>query len=1578
MPAVTRGAAVDFTSPSVDADAAMTKMLLFLLVAVVTVLLALLWTVVQRLLVAAMRLPADVAVMAGGRGAANACVQTPPRRASAHGRTPPPSPRRSPVVARRPRRSPPLPSPRHPPTPPPPPPPPAGRRSARLSDLHRAAARLALPAPAAPSGFSPRRHSARIAAPRVITAAPLVPAVRRLLLFMPLSACGAMPPSWPSSPECSRVTSVLPPRSMTFTPRPLSPSWTAPGNGACHVLFRTLAICSAIALAVYLITRLCRLCFAILSSPHRFDGQLRNGNGSLRSRRRGCSEEAAGQARTPPEAPPALARKGCSGQAGGLDGACRCSDCAADMHDAVAAAGRIPHVSHFAPEHGTVQHVVTRESMCDTSISRVHVPKCHAHMPSIDAAVPRSVVAMCAHAGGARQDPTSVNDPTRIFFVDTMALRLVTRYPEILVDIDEVHPHATIETVSGSIPVEYIGTAGINLFDTNGQAHYLEIPDSFISSKAKVDLYPVQLVWKFFGARHYFEDRNEIVLADGTRIPFTSDESGFPLKVTMGAALPGAIHHPRIHAQAHAAAPRSNTAYELIWRRLAYPGEDRWRAATIATEGIFPPSITAKSLPPLDRLSVPAILRGRMTAQPVFRKHHDLTNVNPGDQCYLDTCGPLIPSVLYEHTHIVGIICPASGYSRIFPCRSPSMLNATAALAFYIADLRSKLGKQKYYSPLVIRTDGGSAFIGHHFTEFCRAASSKLTYSAPRVPQQNSYAERLFGVIFPMARMLLASSGLSVRFHPWALLTANWIHNRMPSRSKDGKSPFEVLTGQKPNLQHLRAFGCAAAVFRSKDDRTKAKHEKKLTADRCMYGVYLGPSETMPAHTVFVLSPPRLLTSPHVIFNESTFPGEKKSCTDWSQVLSAQPTVAEAVDDTTDSAAAPATTDMEIPDLPIYLTDDEVDRAGAPLREDLGMDPLEEADADSTEEHGDIQPLALGRPQRSSAATTNEKIDRSVAANRAPTFATGISSLVDHDPRLAMSGLTLMSLISAARPSFAYLASSGPTALPAPDLNVQDCRVPKGYRQACLDPRSEYWIHSINKEWNGIMANDTLDFVKRKTMPPGANLMNSHFIFSIKTRIDGSIERFKSRLVADGNTQKHGVDYEAVFATVFKMTTFRMMLVLAARNDYGLWQLDIQQAFVQADLDPSSQLYMRVPPHLNRYDADGDELVCRLKKSLYGLKQAAREWSNKLRGVLVNFGFIRSLIDPCLYTYTSGNERLYLLSWVDDLVVLYSSKAILERFLKSLAKELPLDDRGELEWVLRMEIKRDRKGRSIILSQARYTEQLLDKYTGWGNLSKTYQSPMDDAQDLSAEHSPDFGSEEYSAMADKRATYMSVVGSLLWLSACTRPDLTYTTSILARFVSNPGQAHYKAMLRVLAYIHHTKDRVLLLAPDTDPNVVVYSDASWLASFSISGGLIYYHGCPVNWWSRRQRSVSHSSAEAEYFAASAASREGIYIRDLLEDLAMPVSGPTPLLLDSKAAINLASDPVAFKKTKHILRAAHELRDRVARGIFTARYVEAANQLADILTKPLHVHLHRSMLERILPMPSATSKEGVSIP
>ena len=308
------------------------------------------------------------------------------------------------------------------------------------------------------------------------------------------------------------------------------------------------------------------------------------------------------------------------------------------------------------------------------------------------------------------------------------------------------------------------------------------------------------------------------------------------------------------------------------------------------------------------------------------------------------------------------------------------------------------------------------------------------------------------------------------------------------------------------------------------------------------------------------------------------------------------------------------------------------------------------------------------------------------------------------------------------------------------------------------------------------------------------------------------------------------------------------------------------------------------------------------------------------------------------------------------------------KILEYLSAELPVDDRGELQWILRMEVRRDRSARVITLSQRQYSEKLVDRYLPPEEVLREYDSPLDEeTHPLTHEQCPTPGSDLHTAMAEKRVTYMSAVGALLWVAAGTRPDLTYTVSLLARFCSNPGPDHYAALMRALGYLRRTRNYVLRIAPRPADEVVIYSDASWLTKNSVSGGLILVWAVLVAWWARLQKSVSASTCEAEAFAAALASREGIYVRDFMDDIGFTVTKATPLMLDSKSAIDLASDPVAFKKTKHILRHTYELRDRVARGVYVPMYVETESQLADVLTKGLRQHLHKAMLPRLLYLP-----------
>ena len=204
-------------------------------------------------------------------------------------------------------------------------------------------------------------------------------------------------------------------------------------------------------------------------------------------------------------------------------------------------------------------------------------------------------------------------------------------------------------------------------------------------------------------------------------------------------------------------------------------------------------------------------------------------------------------------------------------------------------------------------------------------------------------------------------------------------------------------------------------------------------------------------------------------------------------------------------------------------------------------------------------------------------------------------------------------------------------------------------------------------------------------------------------------------------------------------------------------------------------------------------------------------------------------------------------------------------------------------------------------------------------------------------------------MSKFRDAYMAIVGGLLWLANMTRVDIAYSASQLARFMINPGPSHFKAAIRVLVYLRDTADRALVMRPDPVRGLESFVDSSWATKFSCSGGMFFYYGCLFHWFSKMQKSVSLSSAEAEYHGAMMTGRDLVWLRDLLTDLCVALDRAVVLWSDSKSAVDMAFDPVAFKKTKHILRAAEYLRDLVSRDVIVVYHTPGRTMIADILTK-----------------------------
>ena len=256
------------------------------------------------------------------------------------------------------------------------------------------------------------------------------------------------------------------------------------------------------------------------------------------------------------------------------------------------------------------------------------------------------------------------------------------------------------------------------------------------------------------------------------------------------------------------------------------------------------------------------------------------------------------------------------------------------------------------------------------------------------------------------------------------------------------------------------------------------------------------------------------------------------------------------------------------------------------------------------------------------------------------------------------------------------------------------------------------------------------------------------------------------------------------------------------------------------------------------------------------------------------------------------------------------------------------------------------------MSQALHVADLTTKFAPYlldASLTRHFDCPMDEGLVLTDDDQPEIGTQDHEDMAVRRDAYMSLVGGLLWLANMSLPLIAYPTSQLARFLTNPGPSHFQAALRVLLYVRQHGNQPLTFAPNPSMGLDTFVDSSWDTRFSVSGCMIFFHGCLFHWFSKMQKSVSLSSAEAEYFGAMMAARDVIFIRDILIDLGITLDGPSVIFSDSKSAVDMSVDPVAFKKTKHILRAAEFLRDLVAREVIALKHLPGKIMLADVLTK-----------------------------
>ena len=429
----------------------------------------------------------------------------------------------------------------------------------------------------------------------------------------------------------------------------------------------------------------------------------------------------------------------------------------------------------------------------------------------------------------------------------------------------------------------------------------------------------------------------------------------------------------------------------------------------------------------------------------------------------------------------------------------------------------------------------------------------------------------------------------------------------------------------------------------------------------------------------------------------------------------------------------------------------------------------------------------------------------------------------------------------------------------------------------------------------------------------------------------------KARLVARGFSQRPGVDFNETFAPTPAAPCIRLMAAIACELQLDLCHFDVQQAFVQAEL--KEVVLMRMPKGCGALSGK----VVRLNRSLYGLKQASRSWHKHLVTRLKSLGFEQNLADACVFRLIeAGSVSVIAVVHVDDIFAV-GRKERCDRFCEDLGNLVPINNLGELRWYAGCHYSRDRVAGLLTISQKSFTEKTVKQF----GVTAGRNTPL--STDVFLE---EFDEDE----PDGVWPFRELVGSLMWLSNQTRPDISNAVRSVARYAHAPKLKHWKAARGILEYLNASSSYGVTFQRGSGLEMVVYADAAYAPKEtkrkSVSGGAVMCGGAAIQWISRTQKCTTLSSSEAEYVAMAEGFKEALFLRSVWRFLLPNFGDPCiQVFEDNNGAIQMGVNPITNSNSKHIDVRHHFLRELVESGEFQISHVKSELQHADFLTKPL---------------------------
>jgi transposase InsO family protein len=962
----------------------------------------------------------------------------------------------------------------------------------------------------------------------------------------------------------------------------------------------------------------------------------------------------------------------------------------------------------------------------------------------------------------------------------------------------------------------------------------------------------------------------------------------------------------RLSERCYVAAADTGEADRMEWhRRLGHMSDKPLRLACADTTDV--------SKWPEGPINCLACAEAKLTKTPVRRvatHEEDDMRLQPGERIDVDMWGPMAPSIGNKRMALEA----KDRRTRMVFVRALGRKNEAAMEMAKILD--RELGPfQRHCARL--HGDRAGDFEGGDWRDMCAERGITATYSSSDTPAHNGFIERQHRDTQDTVRTMLLDAGLGVEFWAEAMVHAAYLHNARPLKILGNISPFEAWTGQKPRLQGLLPFGTRVLFF-SKDGRF---------GKRGQTGIYLGPAlDTVGgAARILNIATDRVITTRDfriapgigVKFMERTGDDAGNESED------------EGID--TSDAVAP-------------------DEQPAPVPGAAAVDAPVQGDAPAT------VPATARQDPTTQTATAPAPVPAASTADGPDSIQPRRSARIANQSVIAQTGRPATSARGAQKISASAVGGqpADPTVGETPATSYLACEMPRTLQQALELPDATEWTASMFSEIESLFDRDVFEVVDISNVPTGCKFFGATWVNRVKTDENNKPVRYKSRLTVQGCAQVEGIDYDAISSPVTSREGARTVFAFAASQGWEMRQFDFDTAYLNAALD--RPIYMRpfdglleLGGHrLNKYELGllkSGRAALRVRKALYGLKQSGRLWYETVAAHFTDVhGLKPTETEPCIFV---GDGMVVMLYVDDGIVACAPGSGLDDQFLEKLSGEFAIKLLGEPRHFVGWRITKE-PGGSYLINQRGYIEAMGERFGIDGHAKHVPISPGTVLGD--GEH------------GDKQL-FMSSVGSLLFASGGTRPDIATATSMLSRHMNGPTVTCVKAARDVLRYLQTTADLGIRMTGPADEIVIeVYSDASFASDEcerrSRGGFIVMLNGSPVAWRSTLQRIQAHSTAEAEYIAMSEGARYGVYVRQLVQEMGGAVRGPIIMHQDNRTA-KIMAEEITTKRSKHVDIAHHFVRGLVRRGEVDVRYCRTDEMLADVMTKLLP----RDTLERL---------------